>query len=90
MGISWKGGYPVVEQAEQKNYSLKKVLTQNMKTLIDTRTYYQNLPTWTESSKLLVTPTLDMDQELIFMPQYSRILNINMDMGLNQITFYSV
>lgn len=52
--------------------------------LIDVRGYWKNIPEWQDTAKLLTTPTLDYDQELIFMPQYSKINYMNMDTGLNK------
>jgi hypothetical protein len=55
----------------------------NAKLLIDVRGYWKNIPEWEGTAKLLTTPTLDYDQELIFMPQYNKINYINMETGLN-------
>lgn len=51
--------------------------------LIDVRGYWDNVPLWESTAKLLTTPTLDYDQELMFMPQYNKINFMNMDTGLN-------
>lgn len=51
--------------------------------LIDVRGYWDNVPEWADSSKLLISPTLDFDKELIYLPQYSRNNYINMDIGIN-------
>lgn len=53
------------------------------KLIIDVRGYWDNIPKWQSTAKLLTTPTLDFDQELIYMPQYSRLNYYNMDTGLN-------
>lgn len=52
--------------------------------IIDVRGYWKNIPEWQDTAKLLTTPTLDYDQELIFLPQYSKINYMNMDTGLNK------
>jgi len=36
--------------------------------IIDVRDYWNNIPKWQETAKLLTTPTLDYEQELIYMP----------------------
>lgn len=81
MDTPWKGGFPTIEQvrAGELYFTGPKG-----KTLIDVRDYFRNVPEWAHSSKLLVTPTLDYDQQLIFLPQYSKGKYINMDIGLNR------
>jgi hypothetical protein len=54
------------------------------KTIIDVRGYWNNIPEWEGTAKLLTTPTLDYDQELIYLPQYSKTNYYNMEMGLNK------
>lgn len=51
--------------------------------IIDVRGYWDNIPEWQSTARLLTTPTLDPDQELIFMPQYNRLNYMNMETGLN-------
>lgn len=82
METPWKGGYPTIEQVQAGELYFKDENGQNK--LIDVRDYFTNVPEWAPSSKLLVTPTLDYDQDLIFLPQYSQTNYINMDTGLNQ------
>lgn len=52
-----------------------------MKQIIDTRYYFDNVPEWASSSRLLYTPVLDNHCGLIYMPQYSKTQYINMDIG---------
>lgn len=82
MDNPWKGGYPTIEQVQAGELYFKDENGRNE--LIDVRDYFKNVPEWAASSKLLVTPTLDYDQDLIFLPQYSKTNYINMDIGLNQ------
>lgn len=78
----WKTGY--LTQKQVKLGELYFNNSNNEKVLIDTRAYWNNIPEWQESAKLLVSPTLDYDGELIFLPQYSKINYYNMDTGLNK------
>lgn len=73
MGEEWQGGYQRYKQVQ--NNDLQD---------LETRRYYNNVPKWAAASKLLYSPTLDYDQELIYCPQYSRIQYYNMDTGLNE------
>ena len=84
MGIPWKGGYPTIEQVRAGELYFN---SPDGKKIIDVRDYFRNVPEWAPSSKLLVTPTLDYDQDLIFLPQYSKTDYINMDMGMNKENF---
>lgn len=79
MNIPWKGGYPTIEQV--KAGELYFTDKDGNKKIIDVRDYFRNVPEWADSSKLLTTPTLDFDQDLIFLPQYSKSSYINMDTG---------
>lgn len=54
------------------------------KLIVDVRGYWDNIPKWQCAAKLLTTPTLDYDQELIYAPQYSKKNYYNMDTGLNK------
>lgn len=82
MNTPWKGGYPTIEQVRAGELYFNS--PDGEKKIIDVRDYFRNVPEWARSSKLLVTPTLDYDQDLIFLPQYSKTNYINMDTGLNQ------
>lgn len=82
MKIPWKGGYPTIEQVRAGELYFND--PNGEKKIIDVRDYFRNVPEWAASSKLLTTPTLDYDQDLIFLPQYSQTNYINMDIGLNQ------
>lgn len=80
MGEPWKGGYPTIEQVQAGELYFNT--PNGEKSIIDVRGYWDNVPKWASSSELLTTPTLDNDQELIFMPQFSKFENINMDIGI--------
>lgn len=80
MNTPWKGGYPTIEQVQMGELFFKTPFGE--KSIIDVRGYWDNVPEWAPSSKLLTTPTLDYDQELIFLPQYTRDQYINMDIGI--------
>lgn len=82
MKTPWKGGYPTIEQVQAGELYFNA--PDGEQKIIDVRRYFRNVPHWAESSKLLVTPTLDYDQDLIYLPQYSKTTNINMDIGLTQ------
>ena len=79
MDKAWKGGFPAKSQAQWEE------LYRNNpeKTLIDTRGYWDNIPKWESTAKLLTTPTLDYEQELIYAPQYNKVNFYNMDLGLH-------
>lgn len=81
MNTPWKGGYPTIEQVRAGELYFDGP---EGKKIIDVRDYFRNVPEWAPSSKLLVTPTLDYDQDLIYLSQYSKVNYINMDTGLNQ------
>lgn len=81
MDTPWKGGYPTFEQVRAGELYFNN--PDGKKEIIDVRRYFHNLPEWAATSKLLVSPTLDYEMELIFMPQYSKYENINMDIGIN-------
>jgi hypothetical protein len=81
MNTPWKGGYPTIEQVQAGELYFKD--ENDNKKIIDVRRYFKNVPEWAESSKLLTTPTLDYQQDLIFLPQYSKVDYINMDIGFN-------
>lgn len=81
MELPWKGGYPTFEQVQKGELYFNT--PDGEKSIIDVRRYWNNVPKWAETSKLLTTPTLDFDQNLIYLPQYSKVNYINMDTGLN-------
>lgn len=82
MNVGWKGGYPTIEQVQKGELFFKK--DGEEKTIIDVRGYWDNIPEWQNTAKLLTTPTLDYDQELIYLPQYSKTNYYNMEIGLNK------
>ena len=98
MNTPWKGGYPTIEQTQWGELYFKappqkispvmpmdcsSEAPNGAKLLIDVRGYWKNIPEWQGTAKLLTTPTLDYDQELIFMPQYNKVNFMNMETGLN-------
>lgn len=76
-GKIWSGGYPTYEQVKNGE------LYFNNNNLIEFDKYWDDLPLWANSSRLLTTPTLCNDRQLIFCPQISRVNNINMDKGFD-------
>ena len=80
----WKGGFPTIEQVQSGELYFNDPTNKEKKMIIDVRGYWRNVPEWQSTAKLLTTPTLDYDQELIFMPQYSKTNYYNMDTGLNK------
>lgn len=80
MNTPWKGGYPTFEQVQAGELFFNT--PDGEKSIIDVRGYWENVPEWAPSSKLLTTPTLDYDQELIYLPQYCKTSYMNMDTGL--------
>lgn len=97
MNTPWKGGYPTLAQVQagelyftldEENRPIlqddcSETKSDHKGILIDVRGYWDNIPEWQSTAKLLTSPTLDFDQELIFMPQYNKINYLNMDTGLN-------
>lgn len=83
MSVGWDGGYPTIEQVQWGELYFKDK-DGNKKLITDIRRYWDNVPKWQAGAKLLTTPTLDYEQELIFMPQYSTTNYYNMETGLNK------
>lgn len=80
----WKTGFPTIEQVQKGELFFD---TDNgEKTIINTRGYWDNVPEWQDTAKLLTTPTLDYDQELMYLPQYSKINYVNMETGFDNST----
>lgn len=84
MNTPWKGGFPTKEQVKQGELYFYDPVDNSQKLIVDTRAYWENIPAWQGAAQLLVSPTLDPDGDLIFMPQYSKINCYNMDTGLNK------
>lgn len=82
MGTPWKGGYPTKEQVQSGELYFTEP-NGDKKLIVDTRAYWENIPAWQVAAQLLVSPTLDQEGELIYLPQYSQINYYNMDTGLN-------
>lgn len=79
--IAWKTGFPTYDQVEQGELFFDT--DQGEKTLIDVRSYWDNVPEWEDTAKLLYTPTLDYEQELMYLPQYSKTDYVNMEKGFS-------
>lgn len=79
--IRWKGGFPTQKQVE--NGELYFDTEDGQKSIFDVKGYWKNIPRWQNTAKLLTTPTLDFDQELMYMPQYSKTDYINMEFGFD-------
>lgn len=77
----WKTGFPTYDQVVAGELFFDT--PDGEKSLIDVRSYWDNVPEWESTAKLLYTPTLDYDQELMYLPQYSKTDFINMDLGFN-------
>lgn len=77
----WKTGFPTYDQVVAGELFFDT--PDGEKSLIDVRSYWDNIPEWESTAKLLYTPTLDYDQELMYLPQYSKTDFINMDLGFN-------
>lgn len=75
----WKTGFPTYEQVVQGELYFDT--PDGEKTIIDVRNYWDNVPKWQCAAKLLTSPTLDFEQELIYLPQYSKTDFINMETG---------
>ena len=83
MDTPWKTGFPTKEQVELGELYFNDPVDNTKKLIIDTRAYWDNVPEWQGAAQLLVSPTLDQDGDLIFLPQYSKINYYNMDIGLS-------
>lgn len=83
MATPWKGGYPTIEQVQAGELYFNT--PNGEKSIIDVRGYWDNVPLWQSTAKLLTTPTLDYDQELIYLPQYTKTDYYNMDIGFNSV-----
>lgn len=77
----WKTGFPTIEQVQ--NGELFFDTDGGEKTIVDVRGYWDNIPEWEDTAKLLTTPTLDFNQELMYLPQYSKLNYINMETGFD-------
>lgn len=77
----WKTGFPTPEQVEAGELFFDT--DQGEKSIIDVRGYWDNVPEWQSAAKLLTTPTLDFEQELMYLPQYSKTDFVNMELGFD-------
>ena len=82
MNTKWDGGYPSIEQVQWGELYYNE--NGEKKLLSEVRRYWDNIPQWQTGAQLLTTPTLDYDQELIYMPQYCRTNYYNMETGINK------
>lgn len=80
----WKGGYPTIEQVQCGELYFNDPTNNEKKMIIDVPGYFDNVPEWQSTAKLLVSPTLDYDNDLIYAPQYCKTNYYNMDTGMNQ------
>lgn len=78
----WKTGFPTYEQVLGGELFFDTDFGE--KTILTTRNYWDNVPEWQSTAKLLTTPTLDFQQELMYMPQYSKVDFINTEIGYNK------
>jgi hypothetical protein len=78
----WYGGYPTYDQV--KKGELYFNTPSGTRSIIDVRRYWDNIPEWARSSRLLTTPTLDYDQELMYAPQCSKVGYLNLDKGFDK------
>lgn len=79
--LSWKGGFPTIEQVQVGELYFDGPYGEH--TIVTTRGYWDNIPEWQGTAKLLTTPTLDYEQELMYLPQYSKTSYINMETGFD-------
>lgn len=84
LNTPWKGGYPSKDQVQWGELYFNDPTDNKRKNIIDVRRYWDNIPEWQGAAKLLTTPTLDYEQELIFLPQYCKTNYYDMDTGLYQ------
>lgn len=77
--LPWKTGFPTPEQVQAGELFFDT--KDGEKAIVDVRGYWDNIPEWEGTAKLLTTPTLDFDQELMYLPQYSKTDFINMELG---------
>ena len=79
--IEWRTGFPTYDQviAGELFYDTEE----GEKSIIDVRGYWDNVPEWEGTAKLLYTPTLDYERGLIYLPQYSKTDFVNMEMGFD-------
>lgn len=75
----WESGFPTPEQVQAGELYFDT--EQGTRTIVDVRGYWDNIPEWQGTAKLLTTPTLDFEQELMYMPQYSKVDFINVNYG---------
>lgn len=87
LNTPWKGGYPSKEQVQWGELYFKDPIDGKRKRIIDVRRYWENIPEWQGTAKLLVSPTLDYDRELIYLPQYCKTNYYDMDTGLYQQSY---
>lgn len=77
----WKTGFPTPEQVRAGELFFDT--DQGERSIVDVRGYWDNIPEWQGTANLLTTPTLDFEQELMYLPQYSKVNYINMETGFD-------
>lgn len=80
----WQTGFPTTEQVQAGELFFDT--DDGKKTILDVRGYWDNVPEWEGTAKLLTTPTLDFEQELIYLPQFSKTNYVNMETGFDSMT----
>ena len=79
--LIWKTGFPTPEQVQQGELFFDT--PNGEKSIIDVRGYWDKVPEWEGTAKLLYTPTLDFEEEMMYLPQYSKTDFVNMELGFN-------
>lgn len=79
--MPWKTGFPDIAQVQAGELFFDT--EDGEKTIVDVRGYWDNIPEWQSTAKLLTTPTLDFEQELIYLPQFSKTNYVNMETGFD-------
>ena len=88
MDTPWKGGYPTIEQVQHGALFYKDPENPDQKgSIVEVKHYWDNVPRWQVAARLLTSPTLDYEHELMYMPQYHQAQYCNLDMGIDVKNF---
>lgn len=88
MDTPWKGGYPTIEQVQHGELFYKDPEHPDQKSsIVEVKHYWDNVPRWQVAARLLTSPTLDYEHELMYMPQYHQAQYCNLDMGIHTKNF---
>lgn len=88
MDTPWKGGYPTIEQVQHGELFYKDPQHPDQKgSIVEVKHYWDNVPRWQVAARLLTSPTLDYEHELMYMPQYHQGQYCNLDMGIHTKNF---